>query len=146
MSRPKKGEKGSEEATKKWRETMEKKYGGAAELHKKMQLIGSKGGAVSKGGGFAADPERAKICGSLGGLVGKAGERYNFTISAKNPEGISPFEITEALNSLTRRPISVSQKDDCVTIEVYTTKNIAHKMGQRMHIRGFREIMLEKVV
>lgn len=75
MARPKKGQPGHEEALKKWRETMLKKYGGEENLHKKMQAIGSIGGRNGKGpeykGGFAANPEFAKICGRKGGSISR---------------------------------------------------------------------------
>ena len=79
----KKGEEGHEEATKKWRKTMEKKYGGASEYMKK---IGSKGGSISTTGGFASKKvgkdgltgrERAKKFGALGGKKSRRGSAYN---------------------------------------------------------------------
>lgn len=67
MARPKKGTKGSEEATRKWRETMQRKYGGAAGVHNMMRMIGRKGGRNGHTGGFAANPALARIVGALGG-------------------------------------------------------------------------------
>ena len=71
MTRPKKGTKGAEEATQKWRETMQQKYGGAAGVHNMMRIIGAKGGRNGRGpnykGGFAANHELARICGAIGG-------------------------------------------------------------------------------
>ena len=68
MGRMKKGEEGHEEATKKWRETMEKKYGGASEY---MRKIGSKGGRNGKGpnykGGFANPNIDPRVGGAKGG-------------------------------------------------------------------------------
>ena len=76
MPRPKIGTPGCEIATKKWRETMLKKYGGKEELRKKMQERGRKGGSMSNKGGFASDVigkdgltgrERAVKWGAVGG-------------------------------------------------------------------------------
>lgn len=69
MPRPKKGEKGYEEATKKWRNTMLAKYGGEKGLHENMQAIGSKGGRAVTiyPKGFAANPALARIAGAKGG-------------------------------------------------------------------------------
>lgn len=77
MPRPKKGEKGCEEATKKWRETMLKRYGSKEALHEAMQKMGRKGGIVSTPtGGFGSTKrdkdgltgrERARLAGAIGG-------------------------------------------------------------------------------
>lgn len=67
MPRPKKGTKAGDLATKKWRETMEKKYGGVTEYAKR---IGSIGGRKSHGGGFT-NREFARKMGALGGLISK---------------------------------------------------------------------------
>lgn len=72
MARPKKGTKGAEEATQKWRKTMQQKYGGAAGVHNMMRLIGSKGGQkkqVRKG--FAMNPALASMAGAKGGRISK---------------------------------------------------------------------------
>lgn len=71
MARPKKGTKGAEEATRKWRKTMQRKYGGAAGVHNMMRLIGSKGGQNGHTGGFAARPELARTAGAKGGRISK---------------------------------------------------------------------------
>lgn len=73
MARPKKGTKGAEEATAKWRKTMKERYGGKRGVHEMMQLIGSRGGQVktSKPKGFAANPALARIAGAKGGRVSK---------------------------------------------------------------------------
>lgn len=67
MARPKKGTKGSEEATQKWRKTMQQKYGGMDGVHNMMRIIGSKGGQNGHTGGFAANRELAKLAGAKGG-------------------------------------------------------------------------------
>lgn len=72
MARPKKGSKGAEEATRKWRETMQQKYGGAAGVHNMMRMIGSKGGqktGIKKG--FALNPALAKKAGAKGGKISR---------------------------------------------------------------------------
>lgn len=75
MSRPRKGEKGCEEASNKWRRTMLKKYGGKEGLHKRAQELGSLGGKAptSKPKGFAANPEIARIAGYRGGRISRRG-------------------------------------------------------------------------
>lgn len=82
MSRPKKNEKGYEEANARWRATMEAKYGGKEALHKHMIAMGKKGGSLSVTGGFASDkvgadgltgPERARLAGKIGGQRSKRG-------------------------------------------------------------------------
>lgn len=73
MARPKKGTKGAEEATLKWKETMIKKYGGENGLHEKMMEIGAVGGRRGHTGGFASNPELAKVAGAKGGRASKRG-------------------------------------------------------------------------
>ena len=70
MSRPRRGEKGHEEANRKWRKTMEEKYGDPSAFMKKIGAIGGRNGHT---GGFAANPELAKIAGSKGGKISKRG-------------------------------------------------------------------------
>lgn len=71
MARPKKGTKESEEATQKWRKTMQQKYGGMDGVHNMMRIIGSKGGQNGHTGGFAANPELARKAGRKGGRISK---------------------------------------------------------------------------
>lgn len=73
MVRPKKGTKGAEEAVLKWRETMQREYGGAAGVHNMMSIFGSKGGRNGHTGGFAANPALARIAGRKGGGISKRG-------------------------------------------------------------------------
>ena len=75
MARPKKGTKGAEEATLKWRKTMQQKYGGAAGVHKMMSRIGARGGRNGHTGGFAANPALAKLAGKKGGRMSKRGAK-----------------------------------------------------------------------
>lgn len=79
MARPKKGTKGAEEATLKWRKTMQQKYGGAAGVHKMMSRIGARGGRSGSGpdykGGFASNPALAKLAGKKGGRMSKRGAK-----------------------------------------------------------------------
>lgn len=67
MARPKKGAKGAEEATQKWRKTMRQRYGGLDGVHNMMRIIGSKGGQNGHTGGFAANPALARVAGAKGG-------------------------------------------------------------------------------
>lgn len=82
--RAKRGEPGAEEATNKWRATMQAKYG--ENWREKMKELGRKGGQNGRGefytGGFAclekgADgltgPERARIAGVKGGSISRRG-------------------------------------------------------------------------
>lgn len=83
MARPKKGTPEGDRATKKWRETMIKKYGvDAFGGILKMQEIGRIGGQNGTTGGFASEKvgtdgltgrERAKVAGKKGGFVSKRG-------------------------------------------------------------------------
>lgn len=83
MVRPKKGTKGGDIATEKWRKTMLEKYGGEEGVRKMLQRSGAKGGAASKFGGFACEKigpdgltgrERASIAGRKGGRISKRGK------------------------------------------------------------------------
>ena len=83
MSRPKKGTAGDAIASSRWRATMENKYGGAEELHRKMQELGRKGGKNGHTGGFGSDKvgadgltgkQRARVAGSKGGAISKRGK------------------------------------------------------------------------
>lgn len=73
MARPKSGTKEGEAASKKWKQTMLKKYGKDG-LHRKMQEIGAEGGRNGHTGGFAANRELASIAGRKGGLKSRRGE------------------------------------------------------------------------
>ena len=85
MARPKAGTKEGDAASERWRQTMINKYG-VDGVHKKMQEIGSKGGANGKGpgykGGFASNEvcedgltgkQRARIAGAKGGAISRRG-------------------------------------------------------------------------
>lgn len=77
MVRPKKGTKGAEEAVLRWRETMQREYGGAAGVHNMMSIIGSKGGSVTGvKKGFASNPALARIAGRKAGSISKKGFKY----------------------------------------------------------------------
>lgn len=102
MARPKKGAKGHELATAKWRKTMQEKYGGQEGVHQMMQEIGAKGGRNGRGpgynGGFASTHvgkdgltgrERSVIAGQKGG---KIGGRISKRGPKKNAEGVSRDE------------------------------------------------------
>ena len=85
MARPKAGTKEGDAASERWRQTMINKYG-VDGVHKKMQEIGSKGGANGKGpgykGGFASNKvgedgltgrQRAVLAGAIGGHISRRG-------------------------------------------------------------------------
>ena len=88
MSRPRKNTPAGKLATERWRQTMEKKYGGVTA---KMQQIGRIGGLNGKGpdykGGFAADRERARIAGAKGGHISRRNGKYT-RIMDENQEAI----------------------------------------------------------
>ena len=88
MSRPHKNTPAGKLATERWRQTMEKKYGGVTA---KMQQIGRIGGLNGKGpdykGGFAADRERARIAGAKGGHISRRNGKYT-RIMDENQEAI----------------------------------------------------------
>lgn len=80
MSRPRKGTKGCQAATAKWKATMEAKYGGADGVRKRLSEMGRKGGKASNTGGFASlvvgsdgltGHQRAKIAGKKGGTISR---------------------------------------------------------------------------
>ena len=88
MARPRKNTPAGKIATERWRQTMEKKYGGVT---KKMREIGRIGGKNGCGpdymGGFAADRERARIAGAKGGHISRRNGKYT-RIMDENQEAI----------------------------------------------------------
>lgn len=77
--RARKGTPEGERSAKRWKETMDKKYGSSSEF---MRQIGAKGGKRSSSGGFAClkvdengltGPERASKYGTIGGHISKRG-------------------------------------------------------------------------
>jgi len=77
MARPKKNTKAGKLATKKWRQTMEAKYGNISDM---MAEIGRKGGENGRGedykGGFASSTDLAKRAGAKGGQLSRRGYRF----------------------------------------------------------------------
>lgn len=77
MARPRKGEKGCEEANAKWRASMIKKFGSEDAVKDFMRERGRKGGMNGRGpgytGGFAGDRELARRAGRIGGLKSRRG-------------------------------------------------------------------------
>lgn len=71
MARMKKGEPGHEESLKKFRATLEKRYGGPEGVREMYRRIGRKGGTNGNTGGFAANPGLAKKAGEKGGRMSK---------------------------------------------------------------------------
>ena len=73
--RAKRGEPGAEEATNKWRATMQAKFG--ENWRERMRELGRKGGTNGRGefytGGFASNKEFARECGRKGGKISKRG-------------------------------------------------------------------------
>ena len=88
MSRPLKNTLAGAIATKRWRATMEKKYGNITD---KMKEIGKIGGQNGKGpdykGGFAGNRERARLAGAKGGKISRRTGKYTH-IMDENKEAI----------------------------------------------------------
>lgn len=83
MSRPKKGTPEGELASRRWRETMIRRYGSPS---KKMAEVGRIGGQNGRGpdyrGGFAANPAKARIAGAKGGAKSRRKSPYDKEIRA----------------------------------------------------------------
>lgn len=75
MARPKMGEPGCEQATKKWRESMIKKYGSAEKVHEVIIENGRKGGAVAGVRKGFAVTGIASEAGRKGGKASKRGPK-----------------------------------------------------------------------
>ena len=83
MPRMKKGEPGSEAASRRWRKTMLAKYGEEG-LREMMRVNGAKGGRNGhKGKGFAANPELARKAGAKGGKISRRGPAKKTTATKK---------------------------------------------------------------
>lgn len=100
MSRPKKNTKAGRAATKKWKETMLKKYGSPEAVHAFMQGIGGKGGRNGHTGGFASNPELARIAGAKGGSISRRGpkievEKHRATVVQMLADGETVTNIAE---------------------------------------------------
>lgn len=77
MARPRKNTPAGKLATERWRQTMEKKYGGVTEKMREIGRIGGKNGCgPDYMGGFAADRERARIAGAKGGHISRRNGKY----------------------------------------------------------------------
>lgn len=103
MPRPKKGTKEGDLATKKWKETMERLYGGPEGTHKFMQKIGQMGGRNGHTGGFAANRELAREAGRKGGTISRRGpkrelDKYKPAILEMMAQGMTTAEIAEEVN------------------------------------------------
>lgn len=73
MARPKAGTEAGDIATKRWRETMLKRYGSEEAISKEFQRIGSIGGRHSFTGGFYNNSARARLAGAKGGRISRRG-------------------------------------------------------------------------
>lgn len=74
MARPKANTKEGQEATRKWHETMLKRYGSEEALKEAFRIQGAKGGRNGFTGGFYVNRELAKIAGKKGGSISKRGQ------------------------------------------------------------------------
>lgn len=77
MVHPKKGTKACEEATKKWRESMLKKYGSKEAFKEQLIKQGVKGGSRKVAKGFAVNIKLAKLAGHRGGRISRRGKAKN---------------------------------------------------------------------
>lgn len=103
MARPKKGTKEGDLATKRWRETVEKRYGGPEGAHKFMQRIGQIGGRNGHTGGFASNRELAREAGRKGGTISRRGpkrelDKYKPAILEMMAQGMTTAKIAEEVN------------------------------------------------
>ena len=105
MTRPKKGTKAGDLATKKWRETMLKKFGSEEAVHAHMQEMGRIGGKLSTTGGFYGHPERAKIAGAKGGKKSRRGPATIDANGNKLKKDGTPFPKWSEQNRPTRSRI-----------------------------------------
>ena len=86
MSRPKKGTPEGELASRRWRETMIRRYGSPS---KKMAEVGRIGGQNGRGpdyrGGFAANIEIARLAGMKGGKISRRKSKFDKELRASLP-------------------------------------------------------------
>lgn len=105
MARPKKGTPAGDEATKRWHETMVKRYGSVSNY---MANVGRIGGLKGRGpdykGGFASNKELAITAGAVGGRKSRRGptimpkiEAQKDTILEMRSQGAGVKEIADKL-------------------------------------------------
>lgn len=138
MARPKIGEKGSEEATRKWRETMLRKYG-ADGMHQKMCSMGRKGGLKgSEDGvikGFAQNLTRAKLAGAKGGSKSKVGEKYNYGVSITGEASILA-QVGSIVSSVTSAIPTYTLCGNTMFFNIRTTERNVGLICKKLSARG----------
>lgn len=94
MARPKKGTKAGDLANKKWRKTVEERYGSVTEMARRM---GRLGGLAGKGpdykGGFASNPALASVAGAKGGRTSRRNKNIQLKIKNNEEEIIKLLEL-----------------------------------------------------
>lgn len=103
MPRPKKGTKEGDLATKRWKKTLEERYGGPEGVHRFMQRIGQMGGRNGHTGGFASNRELAREAGRKGGTISRRGpkrelDKYKPAILEMMAQGMTTARIAEEVN------------------------------------------------
>ena len=100
MPRPKKNTPEGEAATRKWRETMIKRYGSITEQQRKIGSIGGRNGHT---GGFASNPELAKIAGAKGGAKSRRGKSYKELWAKVENEALDMYKNGVSLIEISRK-------------------------------------------
>lgn len=100
MPRPKKNTPEGEAATRKWRETMIKRYGSITEQQRKIGAIGGRNGHT---GGFASNPELARIAGAKGGSKSRRGKSYKELWDKIEDEVIDMYKNNVPLIDISRK-------------------------------------------
>lgn len=137
MARPKRGTKAGEEASRKYRETMAKKYGEDG-VHKFFANIGSRGGRAGSTGGFAADPTKAILAGTIGGLRGKRAKSQNFTIVADGCDKVSYPDLKEIVSRCAAVGFNIDKNGNSAVIKIKTTEKIADNIVRRLGYLGVK--------
>lgn len=104
MPRPKKDTPEGREASRKWRETMEQRYGNITE---RQRIIGAMGGRNGKGpgykGGFASNSEFAKKAGAKGGSKSRRGKSYKEQWEKIENEALKLYESGISVADISRK-------------------------------------------
>lgn len=96
MSRPKANTPEGREATRKFRETMLKRYGSEEAVKEQYRKIGQKGGTNGRGadykGGFASNKEKAIEAGRKGGTISRRDKEFDETWSKIVAEATAMYD------------------------------------------------------
>lgn len=133
MARPRKGTPAGDEATRKYRENLIRKYGEEG-MHEFFSRIGAKGGMSSKNGGFAADPKRAILAGAIGGLRGKRAHSVDYIIRVEGK--IDAIDVYDAVTKCTSHRFKLGKEGGKQVIKIYTTPRIVDNIVKRIGYFG----------